>query len=343
MPPAPKKSPTPVQSQPARSGEKPGPVGSPSPYAVGGGLLGLFLLSLFLSRFFKPRTPPDWAAPAPLPSDGRLGTYKLGPMIADGGMATVYMGKDENHQPVAIKIPHRGPLRNSSFVKTFEREAQIGVDLRHPSIVKVFYAGNYRAPGFKRIPYFVMEYLEGQELDALLQFGQLAENDAINVARGVADALQWAHARGVIHRDISPRNIFVTNKKGIKVMDFGISAVNSRDARAPRARGLAFGTPDYLAPERMADYGVADERSDLYSLGCVLFEMLAGHPPYEAATPEATVMAHKKAPIPDLHAKGLASRPLAEIVTRLLQKNPNDRFQSAGEVTSKLADLRPLV
>lgn len=315
----------------------------PSPYALGGGVLGLMLLGMIASRFFKPRTPKDWADPAPLPAEGRLGTFKLGPMIADGGMATVYMGKDEQHSPVAIKIPHRGPLRSASFVKTFEREAQIGVDLRHPSIVRVLQAGTYKAPGLKRVPYFVMEYLEGQELDGILRLGPLPEKEAINVARGVADALQWAHARGVIHRDISPRNIFVTSRKGVKVMDFGISAVNTRGARGPRARGLAYGTPEYLAPERMADFGVADERSDLYSLGCVLYEMLAGRPPFQADTPEKTLLAHRKTPVPSLFDQGLASRPLDEVVMKLLAKDPKHRFQTAGEVTSKLADLRPVV
>lgn len=303
-------------------------------------LVALFFLHMLRSWRAR-RTPADWALPAPLPKDGKLGSYTLGPMLADGGTATVYNGTDEAGNRVAIKIPHRGPLRSKRFVRTFEREAQIGVDLRHPSIVRVFAAGVYRGgPGFARIPYFVMEFLEGQELDAILASGTLSESEAVNVARGVADALQWAHTRGVIHRDISPRNIFVTSKRSVKVMDFGISTVSERGGR--KERGLAFGTPDYLAPERTREGSGADERSDLYSLGCLLYELLAGRPPFYANSAEITLQNHRRAPIPSLHAKGLASEGLDRIVQKLLAKEPVDRFQTAGELTSKLAELVPM-
>lgn len=316
---------------------------APTPLLFLGAFVGFMAISIFAQRLFRPRTPKDWGDPAPLPKDGKLGRYQLGPLLADGGTATVYSGRDENDTLVAIKIPHRGPLRNRSFVTTFEREAQIGVDLRHPSIVRVLHAGAYKAAPFRRIPYFVMEYLEGQELDAILNRGPLSEQDAISVGRGVADALQWAHARGVIHRDISPRNIFITNRRAVKVMDFGISAVNERGGRGARARGLAFGTPDYMAPERLMAAQAADERSDLYALGCVLYEMVSGSPPFRAETPEKTAMRHRKDPVPSLLDQGLSSREFDAIVTRLLAKSPKDRFQTAGEVTAKIADLLPHV
>lgn len=314
----------------------------PSPLAVGGALLGLVVLGSVLQRNMKPRTAADWGDPAPLPKDGKVGEFVLGPMLADGGTATVYSAKDPAGTVVAVKIPHRGPLRFRNFVVTFEREAQIGIDLRHPSIVRVLDAGTYRASGYPKVPYFVMEFLDGQELDSILATGPLTEHEAIGVARGVADALSWAHARGVIHRDISPRNVFVTNRRAVKVMDFGISTVTSKAGRSKRARGLSYGTPEYLAPERMQDSGMADERSDLYALGCVLFEMLAGHPPYQAETPEKVVMAHVKSPIPSLADLGRASSALDAVVMKLLAKDPKQRFQSASEVTAKLADLIPL-
>ena len=288
------------------------------------------------------RVPKDWGDPAPLPRDGKIGQFDLGVLLADGGTATVYNGVDPGGLTVAIKIPHRGPLRNRKFVATFEREAQIGIDLRHPSIVRVLDAGTYRAGGYSKIPYFVMEYLEGQELDAILETGPLTPVEAVGVARGVADALSWAHARGVIHRDISPRNIFVTSRRSIKVMDFGISAVSDRGPGAKKARGLAFGTPEYMAPERMQDTGIADERSDLYALGCVLYEMISGVPPFQGESPEKTVTMHLRSPIPSLLEKGLAPADLDAIVTKLLAKDPRQRYQTANEVIARLAELAPI-
>lgn len=287
------------------------------------------------------RIPKDWGEPAPLPREGKVGEFSLGVLLADGGTATVYNGTDPQGVNVAIKIPHRGPLRNKKFVATFEREAQIGIDLRHPSIVRVLDAGTYRAGGISKIPYFVMEYLEGQELDQILESGPLSVTEAVGVARGVADALSWAHARGVIHRDISPRNIFVTSRRSIKVMDFGISAVSDRGPKAKKARGLAFGTPEYMAPERTQDTGNADERSDLYALGCVLYEMIAGRPPFLGESPEKTVMMHLKAPIPSLAEQGLAKPDVDAIVMKLLAKEPKHRYQTANEVIARLADLAP--
>jgi serine/threonine protein kinase len=313
-----------------------------SPPVVGGVALGVAIVGTVLSRRMRARIPKDWGDPAPLPRDGKIGQFDLGVLLADGGTATVYNGVDPGGLTVAIKIPHRGPLRNRKFVATFEREAQIGIDLRHPSIVRVLDAGTYRAGGYSKIPYFVMEYLEGQELDAILETGPLTPVEAVGVARGVADALSWAHARGVIHRDISPRNIFVTSRRSIKVMDFGISAVSDRGPGAKKARGLAFGTPEYMAPERMQDTGIADERSDLYALGCVLYEMISGVPPFLGESPEKTVMMHLRSPIPSLYEKGLAPADLDAIVTKLLAKDPKHRYQTANEVIARLAELAPI-
>jgi len=337
--PPPKKS----TSQPAKppAPEVDHPLAAPHIVLIGG-LVGVVLAAAVMRKFSRQPTPKDWDEPAPLPKDGMLGNFKLGPLLADGGTATVYFGKDENANAVAIKIPHRGPLRYPQFVATFAREAQIGVDLRHPSIVRVLHAGHYRAAGFRRIPYFVMEFLEGQELDSVLKQGPLAEQEAIKVARGVSDALQWAHARGVIHRDISPRNIFITNRRSVKVMDFGISTVTSKANRRARAQGLAYGTPEYMAPERLVDSRAADERSDLYALGCVLYEMIAGHPPFQGNSPEEIVRAHQKAPIPSLVAQGLGSPEVDQLLGLLLAKNPKDRLQSANQVTSRLAELVPM-
>jgi serine/threonine-protein kinase len=241
---------------------------------------------------------------------------------------------------VAIKIPHADQLLDKNFVATFQREAEIGLDLRHPSIVKVLETGNYRRGRFPKVPYFVMEYLEGQDLNSVLRDqGPIEPTRAAQIARSVADALQWAHHRGVVHRDVTPRNIFITTKQLVKVMDFGISTVRSRTGRkAQQGVALNFGTPHYMAPERVGQTK-PDERSDLYALGCVFFEMLTGRPPFHSKNQSEILKMHKKEPVPDFHAPA----EIKKIVLKLLEKDPKKRYQKAAEVTADLADLVPIV
>ncbi len=286
--------------------------------------------------------PEDPDAPpqrAPLPPRNKLGKYVLGDIIADGGTATVYHATDDEGHHVAAKIPHADHLSSKEFVATFHREASIGETLRHPSIVAVLEVGQYKAGTHKKIPYFIMEYLEGQDLRSIIRSkGRLPPVEAARIARSIADALEWAHHRGVNHRDISPRNIFVTNRKTVKVMDFGISTVQSRITHK-RTKGLTLGTPEYLAPERIDDPRSADSRSDLYSLGCVFFEMLHGHPPFVATSPVDVLRMHRKAKVPDPHPDLDIPPGMWTILLKLLEKDPKNRYQSAGAVTSALADL----
>lgn len=263
----------------------------------------------------------------------------MGDIIADGGTATVYNGMDDEGHRVAIKIPHADHLTSKDFVATFHHEASIGETLRHPSIVAVLEVGQYKAGGLKKIPYFVMEYLDGQDLRTIIRFrGRLDSQEAARITRSIADALEWAHHRGVTHRDISPRNIFVTRQKTVKVMDFGISTVQSRITNK-RTKGLTLGTPEYLAPERIDDPRSADPRSDLYSLGCVFFEMLHGHPPFVSPDPVETLKMHRKNKVPDPHPELNLMPGLWPILLKLLEKDPKKRYQKAAEVTSALADL----
>lgn len=278
---------------------------------------------------------------APLPQRNKLGKYVLGEIIADGGTATVYRATDDEGHTLAIKIPHADLLNSKEFVATFHHEASIGETLRHPSIVAVLEVGQYQAGGYKKIPYFVMEYLDGQDLRSIIRSrGRLPAQEAARITRSIADALDWAHHRGVTHRDISPRNIFVTRQKRVKVMDFGISTVQSRITHK-RTKALSLGTPEYLAPERINDPASADSRSDLYSLGCVLFEMLHGHPPFVGPTAIETLKMHRKTSVPDPHPSLSLPPGLWPILLKLLEKNPEKRFQSAGAVTSALADIAP--
>lgn len=271
---------------------------------------------------------------APLPLDLRVGDYRLGAVVGDGGTATVYSAVDAEGRPAAVKIPHLAALEDREFVATFRREAELGVSLRHPSIVKVLQAGTYAAQGHPHIPYIAMELLQGKPLSAVIrQEGALEPRQAAAIARVVADALDWSHQRGIIHRDVSPSNVFLTPQRQVKVMDFGISAAQSE--RGP-ARGMARGTPEYLAPERIADFHRADPGVDLYALGCLLFEMLSGHPPFQAERPEEVLRMHLREPVPAL--PGLPPG-LERVLHRLLEKEPARRYGSAREVLVDLAEL----
>ncbi|MCA9792825.1 MAG: serine/threonine protein kinase [Candidatus Eremiobacteraeota bacterium] len=300
-------------------------------------------LVLFI-RTFARSAPPEHINPrAPLPADRRLDGLLLGEPLADGGTATVYQALEGGGELVAVKIPHREQLKDKEFIASFSREAEIGMTLRHPSIVKVLAVGDYQTDEFPKIPYFSMEFLEGNDLRTLLkQRGTLPPLEAAQIARSAADALGWAHHRGVIHRDVSPRNIFITNNRRVKVMDFGVSTVFCRSDRRFLNKAMRLGTPEYLAPERTAG-SENDPRSDLYSLGCVFYEMLSGAPPFAGESPKAILMMHRKAaPVSLSHDMAVDPR-LEAIVMKLLAKDPEQRYQSAAEVTAAIADLIPAV
>lgn len=292
----------------------------------------------------KMPTDPHAVTPAPLPSERKLGEYRVLETIGIGGNATVYKAKSPQGEVVAIKVPHLETLRQKGFKETFDREAEVGVNLVHPSIVKTIGTGEFQDSAKRKVPYFVMEYLEGQDLEQRLrEAGRLDPREAAQIARMVADALAWAHHRGIQHRDISPKNIFLTKTRQVKVMDFGISTVFKRGDKIGKAGGaLNFGTPHYLAPERTSRTD-ADCRSDLYSLGCVLYHMLTGRPPFDAESPRAILMLHRKQPVMPPSSKVEVPKALEEIVMKLLVKDPAQRYQDASQVTAALADLLPMV
>lgn len=306
------------------------------------GITGLVILFI---RLFARKLPenPNLVTPAHLPSNRKLGDYLVMETVGVGGNATVYRARSPEGETVAIKVPHLETLRVKNFRKTFQAEAAAGVDLVHPSIVKVHGTGEFKDPGGRTIPFFVMENLEGEDLKQLLKReGKMEPRQAAQVARVVADTLGWAHHRGVIHRDISPQNIFLTKTKQIKVMDFGISTAFKRGDKSGKNGGaLNFGTPAYLAPERTSRTD-SDPRSDLYSLGCVLYEMLTGQPPFTAESPRAVLMLHRKAAVVPPSKKAEVPPALEKIIMKLLQKNPDERYQDAGAVTAALADLLPV-
>lgn len=276
--------------------------------------------------------------PAPLPPERKLAGFEIGEILGDGGTATVYAARGPDRAEAALKIPHRGLLRDLEFVVAFRREAELGTSLRHPSIVRAYLAGAYRLPDALEVPFFAMERLRGRDLRSWLhEEGRLEPGLALAVARAIADALDWAHHRGVVHRDISPANIFLTCQKAVKVMDFGISAVCHERRRG--GGGPGWGTPAYLAPERLRDRHLADPRMDLYSLGCVLYEMLAGRPPFQGDPPDQVLRQHLEAPVPALPVEVLVPWRVHRLLARLLEKDPQRRCASAREVLAELAEV----
>jgi serine/threonine-protein kinase len=232
---------------------------------------------------------------------------------------------------VALKRPHLAFLDDDEFRERFLREAEIGCTLHHPNIVSILERGHVDT-----VPYFTMELLPGQTLRACLrERGALPVREACRIASQVAEALDYAHLKGVVHRDLKPSNVMVLPDGAVRVMDYGI-------ARAQRFEGITatgafLGTPDYVAPET-AEGNLTDARSDLYSLGVIFYEMLTGKKPFVGETPFATLRMHVSEAPPPLSLVLPGTPPeLEAIVLRLLAKDPADRYPGAEEL---LGDLR---
>ncbi len=208
--------------------------------------------------------------------------YELGPAIGEGGMGRVHRGFDRAlGRPVAVKILTPPNDRDGAFVQRFRREARSAARLSHPNVVAIVDTGSDGGTEF-----IVTELVEGETLsDVLRREGQLAPGRAVDIGRGICRGLEAAHRLGVVHRDIKPGNLMLTDG-GVKVLDFGIA--RAAEEGSLTRTGSVFGTAPYLSPEQ-AEGGPGDERSDLYALGCVLFETLAGRPPFVGATPIAVL------------------------------------------------------
>ena len=248
--------------------------------------------------------------------------YRIERELGAGGMATVYLAEDLKHQRrVAVKVL-RPELAAALGAERFLREITTTANLRHPNILPLFDSGE--AAG---LLYYVMPYIEGESLrDRLAREGALPMDDAIRIADEVADALSYAHSRGVVHRDIKPENILLEGDHAI-VADFGIAhAVTSAGNEKLTMVGIALGTPHYMSPEQGSGDAV-DARSDLYALGCVAYEMLAGAPPYTAPSAMAVMVKHAIEPVPSLQtARADVASAVAAAVERALAKSPDDRF-----------------
>jgi hypothetical protein len=262
------------------------------------------------------------------------GRYAIERELGRGGMATVFLADDlKHHRKVALKVLDPklaavlGPER-------FLREIELEAGLTHPHILPLYDSGS--ADG---LLYYVMPYIAGESLrDRLSREMQLPLDDALQIAREVADALGYAHAMGLVHRDIKPENILFEAGHAV-VADFGIArAVSTAGGERLTETGLAIGTPAYMSPEQAAGSANVDGRSDLYSLGCVLYEMVGGETPYTGPTPVAILAKKLSEPLPRLSVVRETVPPLVEaVVTKALAKAPADRFATAHEFAAALA------
>ncbi len=261
--------------------------------------------------------------------------YRVRGEVASGGMATVYLADDVVlGRPVALKILTRTLAADDAFVDRFRREAQAAARFRHPNIVTVYDWGRYEDSFF-----IAMEYIEGRTLDKVIaEDGPLAPSQAARIAGEIAGALEVAHREGVVHRDIKPSNVIITPTGQIKIADFGIARATNAGADLTQV-GMIMGTAAYLSPEQ-AQGATVDQRSDLYSLGVVLFEMVTGAPPFCGDSTHAVATHHVSSPPPRLRSRQ-PSLPveLDELVDRLLAKNPDHRYQSATALVLELGKI----
>jgi len=263
--------------------------------------------------------------------------YRIDRALGSGGMATVYLAHDLRHdRRVAIKVL-RDELAESLGRERFLREIRLAAKLTHPHILPLYDSGE--ANGFL---YFVMPVMEGQTLrDRLRQEGQLSVDTAIRLASEVADALDYAHRNDVVHRDIKPENILVERATGhALVTDFGIARAieKSSDIASVTSTGLTLGTPTYMSPEQAAAERRIDGRSDIYSLGCVLYEMLGGTPPFTGTTARAIIAQHLnerprslRIVRPDLPAH------VDDALRKSLAKSPDDRHRNGAAMCAALS------
>ncbi len=257
-----------------------------------------------------------------------LDHYRLDAVVARGGMSTLFKATDLNDgRQVAIKVPHAEMEADPVLLERFNREQQIGQELDHQGVVKT-YDGEERS----RV-YMVIEWVEGRLLRALLnQERKLPIERAVNLTREICDALDYMHKHGVVHRDLKPENIMVLAEDRIKIVDFGIAM--KEDARRLTFVDMSatLGTPDYISPEQVKGQR-GDQRSDIYSLGVMLYEMLTGQPPFTGPNPLAVMNERVlKDPKPARALNAEISPQLQEILNRALERDPRHRYSTANEM-----------
>ncbi|OZC49553.1 MULTISPECIES: Stk1 family PASTA domain-containing Ser/Thr kinase [Nocardiaceae] len=263
--------------------------------------------------------------------------YELGEILGFGGMSEVHLARDTRlDRDVAIKVLRADLARDPTFYLRFRREAQNAAALNHPAIVAVYDTGEAETEAGP-LPFIVMEYVDGDTLrDIVRAEGPMPPRRAMEVIADVCAALDFSHRNGIVHRDVKPANIMINNAGAVKVMDFGIARAIA-DSSSPMTQTAAvIGTAQYLSPEQARGEQV-DARSDVYSLGCVLFEILTGEPPFKGDSPVAVAYQHVREDpqLPSL-VNDTVPRELDSIILKAMAKNPANRYQSAAEMRTDL-------
>ena len=259
------------------------------------------------------------------------GRYRLESKLGSGGMSTVYLAQDEVlDRPVAVKLLHREISEEADQLERFRREARAAARLSHPNLVGVIDAGEDEGR-----PYIVFEYVPGETLKQRIQSdGPLPTDEAVAYAIEIGRGLIAAHGRKLVHRDVKPQNVLIDPDGRAKVTDFGIA--RSLESHGLTATGRVLGTTDYVSPEQAMGEDV-DERSDVYSLGIVLYEMLVGDVPFQAETQVGVAMKHVNEPLPDVQvARPDVSAAVASVIDRATTKDPRDRYESVGQMVRDL-------
>jgi serine/threonine-protein kinase len=263
--------------------------------------------------------------------------YELGEILGFGGMSEVHLARDVRlHRDVAVKVLRADLARDPSFYLRFRREAQNAAALNHPSIVAVYDTGEAETPAGP-LPYIVMEYVDGVTLrDIVHTDGPLPPRRAIEIIADACQALNFSHKNGIIHRDVKPANIMISSTNAVKVMDFGIARAIADSGNSVTQTAAVIGTAQYLSPEQ-ARGDTVDARSDVYSLGCVLYEILTGEPPFTGDSPVAVAYQHvREDPVPPSKRHEGISADLDAVVLKALAKNPENRYQTAAEMRADL-------
>lgn len=259
-----------------------------------------------------------------------FGQYLIGEEIGRGGMATVYRAEQTSiGRTVAIKVMPHHFLHDPSFLERFRREVQVIARLQHPRILPIYDYGQYEG-----MPYIVMAYMPGGTLAGRIANGPMALDLIVKIVDQVAEALDHAHANGVIHRDFKPSNVLLDANDNAHLADFGIAKIN--EATMELTGSAIVGTPAYMAPE-MSDRGEVTPAVDVYALGVTLYQMLTGQYPFQGETPIRVLLAHATEPVPDVREiRPELPESVAEVVRRAMAKDPADRYQSASELAEAL-------
>ncbi|MBF6328685.1 Stk1 family PASTA domain-containing Ser/Thr kinase [Nocardia transvalensis] len=263
--------------------------------------------------------------------------YELGEIIGFGGMSEVHKARDLRlGRDVAIKVLRADLARDPTFYLRFKREAQNAAALNHPAIVAVYDTGEAEVDGGP-LPYIVMEYVDGETLrDIVRGKGPLPPRRAMEIIADVCAALDFSHKNGIVHRDMKPANIMINRQGAVKVMDFGIARAIADSSNPMTQTAAVIGTAQYLSPEQARGEQV-DARSDVYSVGCVLYEILTGEPPFTGDSPVAVAYQHvREDPRLPSHVHPGVPRELDSVVLKAMSKNPANRYQTAGEMRADL-------